>query len=257
MKKILFGLLIALSLASCTNYGKKIEIEGTKAEIYYKGDGVTERDAKKTGDFLKESFFSSDKKASIQLTREGEVYTIRFVYDKAVYDTLKGIEEIFKVLGAKASKEVFDGKKVNIALANSSFKDYKTIPYDEETAKAMDKPEPSDDDVIVSKEDFEHDSVGDVDFFWRGISDSESKRIADYIIENGAFSGGTAEIYMTKTGDRYILRFPMIESARTDNATLAQVDKVAKEIKDNVFANVPYSFYVTDEKMNTVKAWDY
>lgn len=257
MKSFILSLLVAVSLTACSNYGKKIKVEGIKGEVYYKGDGVTEDDAKKTGEFLKQVYFTADKAGSAQITKEGEEYTLRFVYKKSVYDSLKGIDDAFKIIGVKASKEVFGGKKVNIALANEHFKDYKTIPYDEATAKAMEAPAPVKDDVAFNKADFDHDAAGGVDFYWKGISDDESKTIADYIVKNGSFSGGTAEIYMTKEGDRYILRFPMIESARTDPSILATVEKVTKEIKDNVFANVPFSFFATDEQMNTVKSWDY
>lgn len=259
MKKIMLSLLVAVALTACTNYGKKIKVEGTKAEVYYKGDGVTADDAKKTGKFLKDaSLLNSDKEASIQISKEGEEYTIRFVYDKAMYDTLKGVEDVFKMIGAKASKEVFGGKKVNIALANKSFKDFKTIPYDEAVAKALEAPAPpADGETVITKADFDHDSAGGVDFYWKGISDEESKTIADYIVQNGSFSGGTAELYMTKDGDRMMIRFPVIESSRTDPAIIAELEKVSKQIKDNVFADVPFSFYMTDERLNTVKAWDY
>ncbi len=256
MKKITLILLVALSLAACTNHGKKIEVPGTKAEIYYKGDGVTEDDAKKTGEFLKESdIFSAGNKASIQLTKEGEEYTIRFVYDKSVYDTLKGVDDVFKIIGAKASKEVFGGKKVNIALANKSFKDFKTIPYDEATAKALEAP--AEDETVLSKDDFDHDTAGGVNFYWKGITDDESKAIADYIVKNGAFAGGKSEIYMTKDGDRYILRFPVKSSAIEDPSYVTTLDKVVKEIKDNVFAEMPFSFFATDTNMATLKAWEY
>ena len=49
----------------------------------------------------------------------------------------------------------------------------------------------------------------------------------------------------------------MIESARNDAATLDKVAEVSKLIKDNVFPNDPFSFLITDEKMVTVKAYDY
>ncbi|MGB3154189.1 MAG: hypothetical protein WBB06_06305 [Chitinophagaceae bacterium] len=257
MKKIMLGLLVMVALTACTNYGKKVKVDGTKSEVYYKGDGVTETDAKNTGEFLKKVFFTGDKAASVQITKEGEEYTIRFVYNKSVYDTLKGAEDEFKIIGVKASKEVFGGKKVNIALADDHFKDFKTIPYDEATAKSLEAPAPDKENVVLTKEDFEHDSAGGVDFYWKGISDDESKTIAEYIVKNGAFAGGTAEIYMTKEGDRYILRFPMIESARTDPAYITELDKVTKEIKDNVFPDVPFSFFITDELLTTVKSWDY
>jgi hypothetical protein len=258
MKPIILSLLVALSLTACTNYGKKVKVEGTKGEVYYKGDGVTEADAKKTGEFLKEQFFSSNKKASVQLTKDGEEYTIRFVYLKSVYDSLKGAEEAFKKVAIKASKELFAGKKVNIALANDHFEDYKTIPYDEALAKSMEAPPPVKEKPAYTKDDFDHDSEGGVNFYWtKDVSDKESKIIADYIVKNGAFTGGTAEIYMAKQDDRYILMFPIKESVRNDASYLATIEKVSKEIKDNAFANVPYSFYATDEQMHTVKAWDY
>ena len=259
MKKIILSLLVVVSLTACTNYGKKVKVEGTKAEVYYKGEGVTEDDAKKTGKFLKEaSLFNSGKGASVQITKEGEEYTIRLVYDKSIYDTLKGADDAFKLLGVKASKEVFGGKKVNVALADKGFKDFKTIPYDEALAKAMEAPvAPADGETVLTKEDLDHDTAGGVDFYWKGISDEESKTIADYIVKDGSFSGGTAELYMTKVDDRYIIRFPVLEGSRTDPAILATLDKVTKEMKDNLFPNAPFTFAMTDEKMNTVKAWEY
>lgn len=258
MKKIIFILLAAIALASCSNNGKKIKVEGTKGEIYYKGDGVTEDDAKKIGEFLKnESYFNSDKGSTVQITKEGEEYTMRFVYNKSIYDSMKGADDAFKLLAAKASKEVFGGKKVNIALANKTMKDFKTIPYDEATAKAMEAPQPSAENAILTKSDFDHEAKDGVDFYWKGISDDESKTIVDYIVKDGSFAGGTAELYMTKEADRIIIRFPMIESARNDPSYISELSKVSKQIKDNVFANVPFSFFMTDEKFNTVKAWDY
>ena len=258
MKKFILASLITIGLMACSNYGKKIKVEGTKGEVYYKGDGVTESDAKKTGAFLKEVFFTTDKAASVQISKEGEEYLLRFVYNKSVYDTLKGVDEAFKIIAAQASKEVFGGKKVNIALADDQFKDFKTIPYDEDIAKSLEKPAPaSTDDAMVSRSNFDHDKAGGVDFYWKDISDEESKTIADYIVENGSFAGGTAEIYMTKEDGRYILRFPMIASARTDPAYISELEKVTKQIKDNVFANEPFSFYMTDEQLTTVKSWDY
>ena len=259
MKKILIGLVAMITLASCTNHGKKIKIDGTKAEVYIKGDGVTEDEAKKAGDYLKKEFLpSNDKEASMQITRDGDVYTMRFVYDKKHYDTAN-VDDAFKMIAAGLSKEVFSGKKVDIALSDKHFKDYKNIPFDEAVAKRMEIPDPvtSDDDTGLGKSDFEHASAGGVDFYWLGITDDESKRIADYIVSNGAFAGGSAEIYMTRESGRTVLRFPMIESARTDPELLEVVATVSRQIKDNVFPNEAYSFYATDELLNKVKAWDY
>jgi hypothetical protein len=262
MKKItrlsvILSLLFATGLASCNNYGKKIKIEGTKAEVYYK-DGATESEAQKVGDYLKEAgYLPADKGASVQVTKENGEYTVRFVYNKEYYDKTDGLDAVFKEYSGKMSKEIFGGKKVNIALADDKFKDYKKIAGTEnETAERTLAPgappgEPLD------KGEFDHDEAGGVNFYWKGISDKESKIIADYIVKNGAFAGGTAEIYMTKEGDRYILQFPVLEKYRTDETTIAQIEKVAKEIKENVFADEPYSFQMVDEKLNALKSFDY
>ena len=260
MKKIFLALLVITAMASCTNYGKKIKVEGTKGEVYYKGDGVSEEDAKKTGQFLKDQqFFNNEKGASVQISREGDTYIMRFVYDKDVYDTLKNVEDMFKIVAAQASKEVFNGKKVTIALANKTFKDYKTIAFDESVAKQLDapQPEPESDGAVFNKNDYKHETASSVDFYWKDVSDEEARIFADYIVKDGSFSGGTAELYMTQENGRYIIKFPMIAEGRENPETLAKVEAVAKQIKDNVFANTPYSFYVTDERMVTVKAYDY
>lgn len=260
MKKIFLALLVITAMASCSNYGKKIKVEGTKGEVYYKGDGVTEDDAKKTGQFLKEqSFFNNEKGASVQISKDGDAYTMRFVYDKTVFDTLKNAEDMFKIVAAQASKEVFNGKKVNIALANKTFKDYKTIAFDESVAKQLDapQPEPETDGAMVNKSQFKHQAEAGVDFYWYGVPDEEAKIFSDYIVKDGSFNGGTAELYMTQKDGRYIIRFPMIQEGRENPETLAKVEAVAKQIKDNVFSTMPYSFYVTDEGLKTVKAFDY
>jgi hypothetical protein len=262
MKKIILPLIILFlftaGLTSCNNYGKKVEIEGTKAEVFYKG-GVTEAEAKKTGNFLKETgFIGNEKEASVQLVKENGGYTVRFVYNKDYYDKTPGLEDFFKTYGARISKDIFDGKKVNIALADKQFKDYKTIPYykdavnDEDAAKNE-----KDTNGSFNKSDFDHDTRGDVTFYWKGVSDKESKAIADYVVETGAFSGGTSEIYITKESGRYLLKFPVKEGYRNDESTIAQIEKVSKQIKENVFPNDPYSFQITDERLHATKSFDY
>lgn len=251
------SLLFATGLASCTNYGKSVKITGTKAEVFYK-DGATVDDAQKVGDFLKEAgFLSADKGASVQVAKENGDYTVRFVYDKEFYDKTEGLDAEFKQYSAKMSKELFGDKKVNIALADKHFKDFKRIPFeDENLAKKPLAPEAPPGEPL-NKDKYDHDKAGGVDFYWKGISDEESKTIAGYIVENGSFAGGTAEIYMTKDGDRYLLKFPVKPEYRDDAEFIAEIKKISKQIKENVFANSSYTFQITDEYLNEVKSFDY
>ncbi len=259
MKKILFGLLLITAFTACSNHGKKITIEGTKGEVFYKGEGVTERDAQKLGNYLKEAeYFDNKAGKSVQLmkAKDGEGYELHFVVDQQKVKETPGVEESFRIIGAAISTNVFGGKPVDVYLSDKKLKDFVTLLYDKQ--KAEDLTAAPDEKVKTDYTDgWDNDKAGDVTFHWKGITDDESKTIADYIVQNGSFGGGTAHIFMNKEGERFILRFPMIESALTDAGTIAQVEKVSKEIKDNVFANVAYSFYITDEKMATVKAFDY
>ena len=255
MKKTfqLLGVLSLLGIFSCNNNGNKINIEGTKGEVYYK-NGATENEAQKLGDFLKlDGFFGNIKPASVQVDKENDKYIVRFVYDKEYYEKTPGLEEFFKNYGVRMSKELFNGKKVDITLSDKYFKDFKKIPFNESAANA---PAASSGETF-NKNDYNHKAVGDVNYYWKGLSNEESTPIIDYISSNGAFSGGTAEIYITKESDRYILKFPVREEYRNDAGTIAQVEKVSKEIKDNVFPNDPYSFKMTDEKLNSLRSFDY
>ncbi|HEY6064254.1 MAG TPA: hypothetical protein VIV35_11630 [Chitinophagaceae bacterium] len=254
MKSIILSLLVAVALTSCTNYGKKVKTG--EVEVYYK-DGVSEEQAKKISSLFNAALQStnpgSTSRKSFQVTKPSDSVLLKMVVDKSKLDKVG--DETFYAISGLVSDSVFNGGPVNLILTDDHFKTIRTLAF----KKAVKEENVVDNNntTVITKEDFDHDSAGGVDFYWKGISDEESKTIADYIVKNGSFAGGTAEIYMTKQGDRFILRFPMIESARTDPAYLAEVEKVTKEIKDNVFANVPFSFIVTDERMNTVKSWDY
>lgn len=252
MRLLILSLLLA-GLSSCTNYGKKVKTGDV--EVYYK-DGVTEEQAKKISALFNEAIQKtnpgSTSRKSFQVTKPSDSVLLKMVVDKSKLDNVG--DETFYAISGVVSDSVFNGGPVNIMLTDDHFKEIRTLAF-KEARKEVDPGEIN--NAVIAKEDFEHDAAGGVNFYWKGISDDESKTIADYIVTNGSFSGGPSEIYMTKEAGRYILRFPVIESARTDPDYLAKLDKVTKDIKDNVFADVPFSFFVTDGQLNTVKSWDY
>jgi hypothetical protein len=251
MKPLILSVLVAVALTACTNYGPKVKKD--YLEVYYK-EGISKDMAQKTLDFIyplwKKETGVTEKK-SIQLVK-GEGDTINF---RAVTDEKKlkeSTDDIFYEMANIFSDSIYGGAPVNMVFTNNAFKSIRTLVFRKKVAPVKDNSLAN-----ASKDDFDHGTAAGIDFYWKGISDEESKTIADYIVKNGAFSGGSAEIYMTKEGDRYFLRFPMKEEAINDASYFTALDKVTKEIKDNVFANVPFSFLVTDTHMTTVKSWDY
>ena len=264
MKKMFKALIllpvVAIMFSSCTGgYGKKVAIAGSKGEVYYKGDGVTELDAQKIGNYLKTDlkYFDDVTVKSVQLLKATSGgYDVRFVIDEKKLKEIPNAEAGFQAYAAAMSIDLYNNQPVNVFLADENMKDLKSLPYDKKIADAMiEKLKPT----VGAGEDlssYDHDNAGGVQFYWKGIPDNESKTIADYIVKNGAFAGGTAQIYMTKEGDKYLLRFPVKPESRTSPEYLAEVEKVVKAIKENVFANAPYSFSVTDEYLVPSKTWD-
>lgn len=270
--KMLPVLLAITAFTSCANYGKKVKIEGTKGEVYYKGDGVTESDAKKLGTFLKESEYFDDKKVkSVQLMKAGDRYTVRFVADKAAYEKLPDGEQNFKEYGVQIAKAVFGGTKVDVALADENMEDFKTIPYDATVAQAPTPTTETSNTSTVSNEnnggdgsggslsDYHQNVAGGVHFYWKGITDEESKTIADYIVKNGSFytTEGNVNIIMEKEGDKYLVKFPVADEYLQDPSIAEELKTVSQQIKDNVFANASYSFIMTDTKLNNIRSWDF
>ena len=151
MQKIILGLFATASLAGCTSsdYGKKVTIEGSKGEVYYKGDGVTEADAKKLGEYLTTivHYFKAENPSSVQLTKaKDEGYDIRLAVDENKLNDFTQANEVYaKNLGALLSIDLYDNKPVNIFITDIHFKESKSIPFDpEEVKKVQEKRNPAD-----------------------------------------------------------------------------------------------------------------
>ena len=130
MKKLFLLLVIAaLLFTACEEHGTKININN-KSEVFYKGDGVNEADAKRLGAFLlKQGYFSTIDNRSVQLLKEGDVYIVKFVVDE---ERLKNDKENvllgFKVWQMWIQDGVFNGAKTKIVLADNNLEDLHPVP---------------------------------------------------------------------------------------------------------------------------------
>lgn len=122
--KLLLFLLACVLMSSCnlfSNYGKKVKFG--KSEVFYKGDGVTESQAKAVGDFLSESeWFTEESPGSAQLTKEDGTYMVRLVVadKKIVADNLRVYmwKQQYKLC-----EEVFDGEDARFVFTDDKFND--------------------------------------------------------------------------------------------------------------------------------------
>lgn len=80
---VIFVLTVIIWLIP-NGYGKKYKVND-KDNVYYKGDGVTENDAKKVGEFLTSyGYFGTETESSVQIKAEenSKDIEIRFVVKK-------------------------------------------------------------------------------------------------------------------------------------------------------------------------------
>lgn len=118
----MFLLLLGASLilTSCEDYGKSVKIND-KSEVFYKGDGVTEAEAKNLGAFLlKQEYFNTQDDRTVQLMKEGDSYVVKFIVDqeKIKQQDSATVATGFKVWHMWIQDNVFNGAKVKVVLAD-------------------------------------------------------------------------------------------------------------------------------------------
>lgn len=125
MRKILLLLLpVVLLFSACDDYGKKVAVG--KSEVFYKGEGVTQKDAEKVGDFLLQNkLFDKKQKSSAQVTKDGDTYIVHLVMDSKTMDP--GLKLNMWKMQANLSTEVFDGADARFAFTDERLKDQETL----------------------------------------------------------------------------------------------------------------------------------
>ena len=124
-----FYLLVicAIGIAGCKSYGKEYKLDD-KHDVYYQGDGLDEATAKKLAEYLKaQDYFQSDRKSTVQITKEKDTFNLNFVVDKSKIDADK--ESKFMIFGGMISQNVFANSPVTIHLCNDQLESFKDLGY--------------------------------------------------------------------------------------------------------------------------------
>lgn len=184
MRKIFFVLLpLVYLLTSCDDFGKKVSIG--KNEVYYKGDGATEADAKKLGDFLKKAeYFNDSTTKSVQLTKQNDAYVVRLVVDKDKIDLNDQTQKnLFWIMQSEISEGAFGGAKTKIILSDEKLKDIQPI------------------------EDLRKVVVGNLQMYLRGndVTEEQAKKVASLINDQKYFGDVEEAISLEKKNGIYVL----------------------------------------------------
>jgi hypothetical protein len=125
---LLLTLIIALSISACNqNYGKEYKLDKMH-NVFYKGDGVDEAQAKKLAEYLKEQeYFQDSINSTVQLVKNKDTFNLNFVVDET--KLMSGYENKFLLFGAFISESVFNKAPVTIQLTNDKLEPFKNLGF--------------------------------------------------------------------------------------------------------------------------------
>ena len=128
LKSLLFITIVALSINACSgSYGKEYKLD-SKHNVYYKGEGVNEAEAKKLANYLKEmDYFQDSIECTVQLGKNKDTFNLNFVVDET--KLTGGYENNFLIFGAYISEKVFNNAPVTIQLTNDKLEPFKNLGY--------------------------------------------------------------------------------------------------------------------------------
>jgi len=135
MKTIrIIGFIVALGALAYYAYqliakpnGKKYTLND-KHHVYYKGDCVTEDDAKKVGTYLTGiGLFGADNEMDVQIKAEknSNDINIRFIVDKD--KVTPQIENSFLSIGNDMAAKIYPDKTLHLILTDTHFDDIKDV----------------------------------------------------------------------------------------------------------------------------------
>jgi hypothetical protein len=241
MRKILLLLLpVTLVLSSCdlfNNFGKKVKVND-KMVVYYKGDGVTETDAKKLGEFIDKNVRGENKdELTAQIMKEGDAYVVRIpVKEEVISKDKERFERIFWFMQDQISENVFEGKKTKVILTDNKLKDKITL---DDIAK-----------IEVGKGHY-------VYLKGNSVKEKDAKEIGEKFEKEQLFPYTQGAILVTKEKGSLVIRFlPNEEQLKSNKesyfSTLANLQYlVGKYVLDQ-----DVKLVVIDEELADVKEFD-
>ncbi len=123
--RVIVSLLLLVSVLCACNGGGKITLQ-EKLDVYYRGKGVTEDDARRLGNFLyANGYFDTSARQSVQLDKDS-TWIVRLVVKKELADPenedmLKALRE----LESELQEGVFKGEKTRVALADDELNEFR------------------------------------------------------------------------------------------------------------------------------------
>jgi len=233
--------------------------------IYYKGEGLTEANAKDLAEYLKEQeYFGGDHEASIQISKTDETkdtVNLKFVVDKS--KLTPDIEKVFIQLGTLIPKKIFNGAPVDVYLANEDLEDIKNLGYakpadEEKTAipQTQSSPEQSGTDPAASLAPKYKEIIPNNKIYYSDAVAPELDTMTAYLSNAGFFlPDRQLSIVFDKNDEGYYLMLPFSEKYLNDDTFLQNVQKMDDDIQMKFFPDQHFTLYACD--LNFKPAYSY
>lgn len=116
--------------SGCKDNGKDYKLD-KEHDIYYKGEGLDESNAKKLADYLKDQqYFQEGKTATVQIYRSKstkDTINLNFIVDETKINA--DMESKFILFGGLISQNVFAGSPITVHLSDKNVSEVKNLGY--------------------------------------------------------------------------------------------------------------------------------
>jgi hypothetical protein len=85
------------------------------------------------------------------------------------------------------------------------------------------------------------------------VTEAEAKKLGDYLVKSGFFSGKKITVQLDKEGATYQFRMVVMPEKQNDETTLELLKVFAAGISKEVFGGAPTELHVCDEQLKTLK----
>lgn len=244
--------------------GKKYAFD-KKHNVYYKGKGLTETNAKDLAEYLKEQeYFAGDKEAAVQISKTDatkDTVNLKFVVDEAKLTPV--IEKGFLQLGTFIPKNVFNGAPVDVYLADDQLDDIKNLGYatPAEEQKTTMAQTPSSSEQPVSDPAAQlapkyKEIIANNKIYYSDASASKLDTMTNYLSNAGFFKEGRQlSIVFDKNDKGYFLMLPFSEKYLNDSSFLENVRLMGEDVQKKFFPDEQFTMFACD--LNFKPAYSY
>ena len=90
-------------------------------------------------------------------------------------------------------------------------------------------------------------------YYTDNVTESDAKKLGDYLVNSGFFSGKKITVQLDKSGATYQFRMVVQPEKQNDEATAVLMKAFAEEISEEVFNDAPTELHICDDQLKTVK----